>query len=149
MKVDFGTTEASARPILISGSRPGSQPPNLQGIWDECLNPLCERKQNRQNLEIPAEFVFRYHDSHCKPFAIFVGQRWLLWYNGRHGDLEQIGLAIHKGEDLEFSNLDSVSSGKKHAVCYAMIGALMAFIFSQSDESDAARIERWTRRTKA
>jgi hypothetical protein len=89
------------------------------------------------------------HDSHCRPFAIFVGQRWLLWYNGRHGDLGQIGLVIRKGEDLEFSNFDSVSNRRKHAACYAMIGALMAFIFSQSDESDAAQIERWIRRTKA
>jgi len=26
----------------------------------------------------------------------------MLWYNGRHGWLEQIGLAIHDGEDLGF-----------------------------------------------
>ncbi len=42
------------------------------------------------------------HDACYKPFAIFDGQRWLLWYNGRHGDREQIGLAIHDGEDLGF-----------------------------------------------
>ena len=42
------------------------------------------------------------HDACYKPYAIFDGQRWLLWYNGRHGDVEQIGLAIHDGEDLGF-----------------------------------------------
>jgi predicted GH43/DUF377 family glycosyl hydrolase len=42
------------------------------------------------------------HDAVFKPFALFDGQKWLLWYNGRRRDLEQIGLAIHDGEDLGF-----------------------------------------------
>jgi predicted GH43/DUF377 family glycosyl hydrolase len=37
-----------------------------------------------------------------KPFVLFDGQRWRLWYNGRRGHSEQIGLAIHEGEDLGF-----------------------------------------------
>jgi beta-1,2-mannobiose phosphorylase / 1,2-beta-oligomannan phosphorylase len=41
-------------------------------------------------------------DAVYKPYAIFDGRRWLLWYNGRRGDVEQIGLAIHEGEDLGF-----------------------------------------------
>jgi predicted GH43/DUF377 family glycosyl hydrolase len=41
-------------------------------------------------------------DAVYKPFAIFDGKRWLLWYNGRKGDQEQIGVAIHDGEDLGF-----------------------------------------------
>jgi predicted GH43/DUF377 family glycosyl hydrolase len=41
-------------------------------------------------------------DAVYKPFAIYDGQRWLLWYNGRKGDREQIGVAIHYGEDLGF-----------------------------------------------
>ncbi|MGD0579731.1 MAG: family 43 glycosylhydrolase [Bryobacteraceae bacterium] len=41
-------------------------------------------------------------DACYKPFAIFDGQRWLLWYNGRHGSLEQIALVLHPGEDLGF-----------------------------------------------
>jgi len=41
-------------------------------------------------------------DSCYKPFALFDGKRWLLWYNGRKGDIEQIGVAIHVGEDLGF-----------------------------------------------
>jgi hypothetical protein len=28
--------------------------------------------------------------------------KWLLWYNGRHGGLEQIGVVLHAGEDLGF-----------------------------------------------
>jgi predicted GH43/DUF377 family glycosyl hydrolase len=35
-----------------------------------------------------------------KPFALLDDRHWLLWYNGRHHSLEQIGLAIHEGEDL-------------------------------------------------
>jgi beta-1,2-mannobiose phosphorylase / 1,2-beta-oligomannan phosphorylase len=42
------------------------------------------------------------HDACYKPFAIFDGSQWLLWYNGRHGSVEQIGLAVHPGENLGF-----------------------------------------------
>jgi predicted GH43/DUF377 family glycosyl hydrolase len=41
-------------------------------------------------------------DAVYKPYAVFDGKRWLLWYNGRHGGTEQIGLALHEGEDLGF-----------------------------------------------
>ncbi len=41
-------------------------------------------------------------DACYKPFAIFDGRKWLLWYNGRRGSLEQIGLVLHAGEDLGF-----------------------------------------------
>lgn len=41
-------------------------------------------------------------DACYKPFAIFEGDRWLLWYNGRRGSVEQIGLAVHPGADLGF-----------------------------------------------
>jgi predicted GH43/DUF377 family glycosyl hydrolase len=41
-------------------------------------------------------------DACYKPFAIFDGRKWLLWYNGRHGGFEQIGLVTHEGEDLGF-----------------------------------------------
>jgi predicted GH43/DUF377 family glycosyl hydrolase len=42
------------------------------------------------------------HDACYKPYAIFDGAKWLLWYNGRHGSLEQIGVAFHNGQDLGF-----------------------------------------------
>lgn len=41
-------------------------------------------------------------DACYKPFAIFDGVKWLLWYNGRHGNVEQIGLAYHDSLDLGF-----------------------------------------------
>ena len=37
-----------------------------------------------------------------KPYVLFDGQKWLLWYNGRRAYLEQIGVAIHEGRDLGF-----------------------------------------------
>ena len=40
------------------------------------------------------------HDACYKPFAVFDGRKWLLWYNGRHGNLEQIGVVFHEGEEL-------------------------------------------------
>lgn len=42
------------------------------------------------------------HDACYKPYAVFDGQRWLLWYNGRRGNLEQIGVVFHDGEALDF-----------------------------------------------
>jgi hypothetical protein len=43
-------------------------------------------------------------DACYKPYAIYEQgkDRWLLWYNGRRGGLEQIGMAIHEGRDLGF-----------------------------------------------
>ena len=43
-------------------------------------------------------------DACYKPFAIYEPEfrRWSLWYNGRRGHIEQIGMAIHEGEDLGF-----------------------------------------------
>lgn len=42
------------------------------------------------------------HDACYKPYALFDGKQWRLWYNGRQGDKEQIGSAFHKGKDLGF-----------------------------------------------
>jgi predicted GH43/DUF377 family glycosyl hydrolase len=43
-------------------------------------------------------------DACYKPFALYDSERdlWLLWYNGRKGGVEQIGLATHPGHDLGF-----------------------------------------------
>ena len=35
-----------------------------------------------------------------KPYPLYDGEKWLLWYNGRIGDSEQIGVAIRQGLDL-------------------------------------------------
>jgi sucrose-6-phosphate hydrolase SacC (GH32 family) len=45
------------------------------------------------------------HDAVYKPFALRTLQGWSLWYNGRHGTSEQIGLATHAGHDLGFPRL--------------------------------------------
>jgi len=39
-----------------------------------------------------------------KPFVIYdaAEKKYRLWYNGRNGGLEQIGMVIHEGEDLGF-----------------------------------------------
>lgn len=41
-------------------------------------------------------------DACYKPFAIYENNKWMLWYNGRKGRVEQIGLAYHEGEELGF-----------------------------------------------
>ena len=35
-----------------------------------------------------------------KPYPIYDGEKWMLWYNGRVGHNEQIGVATHMGYDL-------------------------------------------------
>jgi predicted GH43/DUF377 family glycosyl hydrolase len=44
-------------------------------------------------------------DACYKPSAIYDenAKRWMLWYNGRKGGVEQIGMATHEGEELGFS----------------------------------------------
>jgi len=37
-----------------------------------------------------------------KPYTLIDGNRWILWYNGRTGTFEQIGVAFHDGLDLNF-----------------------------------------------
>ena len=56
-------------------------------------NPLIRRGQGKWD-----------HDAVYKPYAILDDRRWLLWYNGRKGDVEQIGLATHDGADLGFGS---------------------------------------------
>jgi len=41
-------------------------------------------------------------DACYKPFAVYSGGNWRLWYNGRREHLEQIGLVIHAGGNLDF-----------------------------------------------
>lgn len=37
-----------------------------------------------------------------KPYTILNNDQWLLYYNGRRNNVEQIGIAIHDGKDLGF-----------------------------------------------
>jgi beta-1,2-mannobiose phosphorylase / 1,2-beta-oligomannan phosphorylase len=41
-------------------------------------------------------------DACYKPYVVRADGRWMLWYNGRHNSLEQIGLVVHSGESLGF-----------------------------------------------
>jgi len=41
-------------------------------------------------------------DAVYKPSSLLDGDRWMLWYNGRRGGVEQIGMATHQGIDLGF-----------------------------------------------
>jgi len=47
-------------------------------------------------------------DAVYKPFAIYCPDEdmWRLWYNGRRGGPEQIGLALRPGRDLGFPDID-------------------------------------------
>jgi len=41
-------------------------------------------------------------DACYKPFAVYSRGKWMLWYNGRHDHLEQIGLVTRSGDSLGF-----------------------------------------------
>jgi DUF1680 family protein len=71
-------------------------------------------------------------DEHAcyKPFAIYDGRKWLLWYNGRRKDLEQIGVAIHEGEDMGFPAgpaADAGGTGRLTAVPFQDVHVADAF----------------------
>ena len=79
--------------------------------WDHAQIGISRSKDGITDWQrLPANPIIRPGegqwdaDACYKPFAIYDVQsdRWLLWYNGRRGNVEQIGLAIHKGEDLGF-----------------------------------------------
>jgi beta-1,2-mannobiose phosphorylase / 1,2-beta-oligomannan phosphorylase len=44
-------------------------------------------------------------DACYKPYALWAADQWMLWYNGRRGGLEQIGVALHPGRDLGFEDV--------------------------------------------
>lgn len=60
------------------------------------------------------------HDACYKPFAVFDGSKWLLWYNGRHGNVEQIGLVVHEGEDLGFTEKTPVVTLRTEFATFAI-----------------------------
>jgi len=68
----------------------------------QSVNGISGWRRHPANPIIRAEPGNWDGDACYKPFAILDGDRWLLWYNGRHKTLEQIGLAVHKGESLGF-----------------------------------------------
>ena len=60
--------------------------------WERlAANPIIRSGKNKWD-----------HDAVYKPYAVYDGKKWLLWYNGRRGGDEQIGLATHEGENLGF-----------------------------------------------
>ncbi|MHC4517024.1 MAG: hypothetical protein ACYTAS_00405, partial [Planctomycetota bacterium] len=68
-------------------------------------NGLTDWQRHAANpIIFPVEGAWDGHACY-KPFAIFdeKNDRWMLWYNGRKGRVEQIGLAFHPALDLGFS----------------------------------------------
>lgn len=84
----IGFQDENTAQIGLARSRDG-----ITGWQRHPANPLIRRGRDKWD-----------HDAVYKPFAILDGRRWLLWYNGRKGNVEQIGLAIHEGEDLGFGS---------------------------------------------
>jgi predicted GH43/DUF377 family glycosyl hydrolase len=84
----IGFQDGNTAQIGLARSRDG-----ITGWQRHPANPLIRRGKNKWD-----------HDAVYKPYAILDGQRWLLWYNGRKGGIEQIGLATHEGEDLGFGS---------------------------------------------
>jgi hypothetical protein len=82
----IGFRDESHAQIGLARSRDG-----ITGWQRHPANPIIRTGKGRWD-----------HDAVYKPYAVFDGRRWLLWYNGRRGGVEQIGLALHEGEDLGF-----------------------------------------------
>lgn len=82
----IGFRDVDHAQIGVARSRDG-----LTGWQRHPQNPIIRAGQDQWD-----------QDACYKPYAIFDGTRWLLWYNGRRGSLEQIGVVLHPGEDLGF-----------------------------------------------
>lgn len=84
----IGYSEIHHAQIGLARSRDGIN--NWQRLPD---NPIIRTSENKAAFDSWSCY---------KPFAIFDGNRWLLWYNGNRAGVEHIGLAIHEGHDLGF-----------------------------------------------
>ena len=82
----IGFRDENAAQIGIARSRNG-----ITGWQRHPANPIVRPGEGKWD-----------HDACYKPYAIFDGTKWMLWYNGRHGGVEQIGMVVHPGEDLGF-----------------------------------------------
>jgi hypothetical protein len=82
--------------------------PNPRNTWEKDRVTGCQVirhgnwQRHRANPIIQPGKGKGGSDAGYKPFALFDGKRWLLWYNGRKGGNDRIGVAFHQGEDLGF-----------------------------------------------
>lgn len=65
-------------------------------------NGITEWERSSQNPIIAPDWGKWDGEACYKPFALKFNGAWWLWYNGRLGSHEQIGLAIQRGEELGF-----------------------------------------------
>jgi hypothetical protein len=80
----IGFRDVNTAQIGLARSKDG-----ITGWQRHPANPLIRAQKGRWD-----------GDACYKPFAVLDGNRWMLWYNGRRGDLEQIGLATREGARL-------------------------------------------------
>jgi beta-1,2-mannobiose phosphorylase / 1,2-beta-oligomannan phosphorylase len=80
----------------------------FKNINDAAIGLARSRDGIRGWERLPANPIVRpsflgWDSSACyKPSVIYEDGRWMLWYNGRHRQVEQIGLATHEGENIGF-----------------------------------------------
>jgi len=79
------------------------------GFWDEDYAQIGVARsgdgksvweRSRHNPIIAPDDGAWDGDACYKPFVMFVNGQWMLWYNGRKGQKEQIGLAIQQGSEI-------------------------------------------------
>lgn len=80
----------------------------FQDIWTAQIGMARSRDGISDWQRFPGNPIIRMEagewdaDGVYKPFVIWDGKRWYLWYNGRSKRTESIGLAVHEGDDLGF-----------------------------------------------
>jgi len=82
----IGFADEHTAQIGLARSRDG-----ITGWERHPQNPIIRARVNNEAWD---------YDACYKPYALFHEGRWLLWYNGRKGGVEQIGVATHEGREL-------------------------------------------------
>ena len=95
----IGFADVDTASINLARSKDG-----LTGWERHPANPIISRDAGNSSSWM--------RDAVYKPFALYdhKSDEWLLWFNGRTGDVEQIGVAMKKGHDLGFDSAGSSSS---------------------------------------
>ncbi len=142
-----------ARYVLISSSRPGTEPANLQGIWNQDMNPAWDSKYTTNiNLQMNYWPVETAHLTECaQPLIKMVGE---LSDQGAQVAREHYGCkgwVFHQNTDLwrvaapmDGPDLGNIHNRRRMAL-YTALGALSFFDGHKLSQTNLSGHKRFSR----